>query len=261
MDILEMICAHKRQEIERQKEEMPLDYILNFLDVAGHSTISLKQALIHSSSGIIAEFKRRSPSKGWIHPNADAPTITQAYEQAGATAVSILTDQEFFGGSFRDFRKSRKCITRIPILRKDFILDDYQIYQSKVLGADVVLLIAACLTQEETARLARLAHQLGLEVLLEIHDEAELAYVQPYADVVGINNRDLKTFATDIRHTIALAEQIPSGYVKISESGISDPQTVIELRKAGFQGFLMGENFMKTGRPAETLQTFIQALT
>jgi indole-3-glycerol phosphate synthase len=263
MNVLETICAHKRQEVERQKQEMPFDYLKDFLDLTGHQTISFKQALQDAAPGIIAEFKRRSPSKGWIHPGADAPCITSGYEQAGAAAISILTDSEFFGGRFRDFKKSRQRITKIPLLRKDFIVDEYQVYQSKVLGADVILLIAACLTPDETCRFTESAHVLGLEVLLEIHNEAELAYidygassgVQP--DVVGVNNRDLKTFATDIQHTIALANQIPAGYVKISESGLSRPETVLQLYDAGFQGFLIGETFMKTANPVQALQKFL----
>jgi indole-3-glycerol phosphate synthase len=257
MNILEKICDNKRLEVVRQKEEMPLAYLKDFLDVTGHQTVSFKKALANSTSGIIAEFKRRSPSKGWIHPDADVKTIVSGYEQAGATAISVLTDELFFGGSFRDFKKARKLITRIPLLRKDFIVDEYQLYQSKVLGADVILLIAACLTPEEVSRFAGIAHDLNLEVLLEIHNEAELAHIQSNIDVVGINNRDLKTFVTDIQHTIDLANKIPEAYVKISESGLSNPETVIQLRKAGFKGFLMGEIFMKTDNPAQTLKEYV----
>jgi indole-3-glycerol phosphate synthase len=257
MNILEKICNNKRLEVIRQKEEMPLAYLKDFLDITGHQTVSFKQALKNSDSGIIAEFKRRSPSKGWIHPDADVKTIVSGYEQSGATAISVLTDELFFGGSFRDFKKARKVITHIPLLRKDFMVDEYQIYQSKVLGADVILLIAACLTPEEVDRFAGIAHELNLEVLLEIHNEAELTYIQPAIDVVGINNRDLKTFVTDIQHTIDLANKIPEEYVKISESGLSNPETVIQLRKAGFKGFLMGEIFMKTENPAQALKEYV----
>jgi indole-3-glycerol phosphate synthase len=261
MNILEKICAYKRNEVEVQKKEMPLEYMKDFLELTGHQTISFKQALLDSPSGIIAEFKRKSPSKGWIHPNAVAKTVVQGYAKAGATAISILTDTEFFGGRFFDFKKARKAVDHIPFLRKDFIVDDYQIYQSKTLGADVILLIAACLTQEEVRRFTLVAHDLGLEVLLEIHDESELAYIHSDVDVVGINNRDLKTFSTNIQRTIDLSNKIPKDYVKISESGLSKPETVLELRRAGFSGFLMGENFMKTADPAASLREFILSLT
>jgi indole-3-glycerol phosphate synthase len=259
-DILAEICDNKRLEIARQKEAVPLPYLKNLLSFQSREKISFRQALLRSDSGIIAEFKRRSPSKGWIHPDADVESIVRSYEAAGATAISCLTDENFFGGGFLDFRKARAVISRIPLLRKDFIIDEYQVYQSKVMGADVILLIAACLTQEETARFTGIAHELEMEVLLEIHNEAELAYIQSNVDVVGINNRDLKTFVTDIRHTIELAHRIPAELVKISESGLSQTETVIQLRKEGFKGFLMGENFMKTSEPGEALLKFIQIM-
>jgi indole-3-glycerol phosphate synthase len=255
--ILGEICKNKHLEVVQQKEAMPLSYMMNFLDVTQHQTISFKQALTNSTSGIISEFKRRSPSKGWIHADADVKSIVVDYEQAGATAISILTDEKFFGGTFHDFHRARKRIKQIPLLRKDFIVDEYQIYQSKVMGADVILLIAACLTKEETFRFTEIAHELNMEVLLEIHNEEELAYIQPNIDVAGINNRDLKTFVTNIQHTIDLANKIPDNYVKISESGLSKPETVIQLRQAGFKGFLMGENFMKTADPGLALKDFI----
>ncbi|MDR1683193.1 MAG: indole-3-glycerol phosphate synthase TrpC [Candidatus Symbiothrix sp.] len=260
MNILQQICARKRIEVEQQKQEMPFEYLKDYLNLTAHQTISFKSALCNSQTGIIAEFKRKSPSKGWINLDAVAKTVVKAYAEAGAAAVSILTDAEFFGGRFFDFKKARKVVDYIPFLRKDFIVDEYQIYQSKVLGADVILLIAACLTQDEVKRFTTIAHQLDLEVLLEIHNESELAYIQSDIDVVGINNRDLKTFQTDIQRTIDLANHIPSEYVKISESGLSKPETVLQLRQCGFQGFLMGENFMKTDHPALALKQFISAL-
>ena len=259
-NILEIICANKRLEVTRQKEAIDISYLEYVLSFQKREKISFKQALAASNSGIIAEFKRRSPSKGWIHPDADVTSIVQDYEASGATAVSCLTDEKFFGGGFEDFKKARAVIRKIPLLRKDFIIDEYQIYQSKVMGADVILLIAACLTREETARFTEITHELDMEVLLEIHSEEELSSIQPGIDVVGINNRNLKTFVTDIRHTIELANKIPVTFLKISESGLSNPQTVIELRKKGFKGFLMGENFMKTARPGETLKEFIKQI-
>ena len=257
MNILETICENKRKEIARQKEAVPLSYLKDISFEQTRKVISFKQSLLQSKTGIIAEFKRRSPSKGLIHPDANIQKIIAGYEQAGASAISCLTDENFFGGSFSDFSQARSLLTKVPLLRKDFMIDEYQIYQAKVMGADVILLIAACLTLEESLQFSKIAHELGMEVLLEIHNEEELAYIQPEIDVVGINNRNLKTFQTDIQHTIELANQIPSEYVKISESGISEAETVIKLREEGFQGFLMGENFMKTENPAEALTKFI----
>jgi indole-3-glycerol phosphate synthase len=260
-NILQTICGNKRLEVARQKEAVNIPFLEYMLSFQKREKISFKQALAVSGSGIIAEFKRRSPSRGKIHPDADVTGIVQAYEASGATAISCLTDEKFFGGGFEDFKQARAAVSRIPLLRKDFIVDEYQIYQSKVMGADAILLIAACLTEKETARFAEIAHELDMEVLLEIHSGEELSYIHPHIDVVGINNRNLKTFATDIRHTIELAGKIPDTCLKISESGLSDPQTVIDLRKKGFRGFLMGENFMKTDQPGKTLREFINELT
>jgi indole-3-glycerol phosphate synthase len=261
MNILETICDNKRMEVLRQKEVIPLSYLEKMLSFQCPKKISFRQSLLQSETGIIAEFKRRSPSKGWIYRDADVETVAGGYEAAGAAAVSCLTDERFFGGDFSDFRKARAVLRHTPLLRKDFMVDEYQIYQSKVMGADVILLIAACLSREETFRFTEIAHSLDLEVLLEIHSEEELAHIHPAVDVVGINNRNLKTFATDIRHTIELAHQIPDKYVKISESGLSDPETVVRLRQEGFKGFLMGENFMKTKEPGKALETFISYLS
>jgi indole-3-glycerol phosphate synthase len=281
MDLLNTICRSKRLEIARQKEAVPISELKKFViprltrDPLKRTTqiteglrvkptmthsLSFKQALINSDSGIIAEFKRKSPSKGWIRPEADVTQIVQSYEAAGAVAVSCLTDEPFFGGSFSDFRKAREAIDRIPLLRKDFILDEYQLYQSKAMGADVVLLIAACLTAAEITRFTAIAHDLDMEVLVEIHEESELSSICPDADVIGINNRNLKTFETDIRHSLDLAKRIPDKFLKISESGLSRPETVIQLRQAGFNGFLMGETFMKTADPGGTLREFIRKL-
>lgn len=260
MHQLDTICRSKRFEIARQKEAIPLSDMINIMNFQFREKVSFKQALICSDSGIIAEFKRKSPSKGWINPDADVVQIVQSYEAGGAAAISCLTDEPFFGGSFDDFRKAREAINRIPLLRKDFILDEYQLYQSKAMGADVVLLIAACLTAEEIACFTAIAHELDMEVLVEIHEASELSSICPNADVIGINNRNLKTFVTDIRYSLDLASRIPDKFLKISESGLSRPETVIQLRQAGFQGFLMGENFMKTSEPGETLKGFIREL-
>jgi indole-3-glycerol phosphate synthase len=259
-NILDTICANKRLEVSRQQEAVPLSFLENILSFQYPEKISFKQALLDSNTGIIAEFKRRSPSKGWIHADADVEKIVKGYKAAGATAISCLTDELFFGGDFSDFKRARIACAGLPLLRKDFIIDEYQIYQSKVMGADVILLIAACLSREETLRFTEIAHALDMEVLLEIHNEEELAYIQPYMDVVGINNRNLKTFVTNIQHTIDLAHKIPVEYVKISESGLSNPETVMQLRKEGFRGFLMGENFMKTFEPEKALDDFTKQL-
>ncbi|MCL1911352.1 MAG: indole-3-glycerol phosphate synthase TrpC [Leptospirales bacterium] len=260
MHILDTICRSKRLEIAGQKKEVLISGLKDSLSLKPRKKVSFKQALAVSESGIIAEFKRKSPSKGWIHQDADVTLVVRSYEEAGAAAISCLTDEPFFGGSFTDFEKARKAIGHVPLLRKDFILDEYQLYQSKLMGADVVLLIAACLTVDEIFRFTAIAHELDMEVLLEIHEESELSSICPDADVIGINNRNLKTFNTDIRHTIDLASRVPKQFLKISESGLSQPETVIQLRQAGFRGFLMGENFMKTNDPGKSLREFIQKL-
>jgi len=265
MDILDTICRSKRFEIEQKKLRNPIKEILQIIrglrvKPAMTKEFSLKEALINSNTGIIAEFKRKSPSKGWINRDADVTHIVKSYEAAGAAAISCLTDEAFFGGSFEDFKKAREVIKRIPLLRKDFILDEYQLYQSKALGADVVLLIAACLTAEEIARFTSIAHELDMEVLLEIHEESELLSICPDVDVIGINNRNLKTFVTDIQRSLDLAKLIPDNFIKISESGISNTETVIQLRKAGYSGFLIGESFMRNNDPEEALRGFIDGI-
>lgn len=222
-----------------------------------HPCIRMSHALRTSSTGIIAEFKRRSPSKGWLHPDADA-ALTAGYEQAGAAALSILTDEKFFGGNLGDIRKARE-LTRLPILRKDFIISPYQLLQAKLVGADAVLLIAAVLTPAECRELARLAHELKLEVLLEIHDESELEHLNDDIDLLGVNNRHLGTFHTDTIRSFLLAERLPSHLPWVSESGIAHPKTLRQLRKAGYQGFLIGETFMKTPQPHTTLANFIRS--
>lgn len=282
-DILSEIIAHKRIEIELQKQAVSLEKLQEEVaammqkDATTGTSVtipvrSMKQALASSPTGIIAEFKRRSPSKGWIHETARAEEIPAAYETASASAVSILTDEKFFGGSLQDIRMARPLIG-IPILRKDFIIDEYQLLQARIVGADAVLLIAACLTQEECATLTARAHVLGLEVLLEIHTFSELAYVNADVDMVGVNNRNLGTFVTDVKNSFHIAEKLrqiparaldssdsPSLPLLVSESGISHPETICRLRAAGFRGFLIGETFMKTRRPGDALKDFISPL-
>ena len=258
-DILSEIIANKRFEVDLQKQSISLEQLQNSLETTVKQR-SLKEALKSSSSGIIAEFKRRSPSKGWINRKAQAEDIVPGYANAGASAVSILTDEKFFGGNLKDIKDARPLID-IPILRKDFIVDEYQLYQAKIIGADAVLLIAAALKKDDLHALAAKAHELGLEVLLEIHSVEELKYINANMDVVGINNRNLGTFFTDVENSFRLAEQLPSDAVLVSESGISDPATVKRLQKAGFKGFLIGENFMKTDNPELALKSFIEDLS
>ncbi len=243
-DILQDIIAHKRQELERMYAKKP----------------SMKEALLASDTGIIAEFKRRSPSKGWIKEDGRADIIPLSYQQNGAAALSILTDKDYFGGHDDFIRTARQSGVNIPILYKNFVIDEMQLYEAALCGASAVLLIAACLTKEQCGRLLKKAHQLGLEVLLEMHSEAELEYAELGPDMCGINNRNLGSFVTDVENSFRLAELLPKDAVKVSESGISNPDTVRALRQVGFKGFLIGENFMKTADPGQALNDFISRL-
>lgn len=258
-NILDKIIANKKIEVERQKAEFSmLELEKKIADTS--SPYSFKQALESSSTGIIAEFKRRSPSRDWIFKDAKIEEIIPFYSQGGASAISVLTDFDFFGGTIADLEQARS-LTKTPLLRKDFMVDEYQIYQAKVSGANAILLIASALTVNETKQFAAKAKDLGLDVLLEIHNEQELGHVNDNVDVVGVNNRNLGTFVTDVQISYDLVDKIPSNFLKISESGISNPQTVIDLRQAGYRGFLMGENFMKTSDPGKALSDFIGKLS
>ncbi|MCC8089777.1 MAG: indole-3-glycerol phosphate synthase TrpC [Rikenellaceae bacterium] len=254
MNILEKIIQTKIGEIAENRKIMP--EISELSHEVYRPVISFKEALLRSDSGIIAEFKRKSPSKGFIKAEAKVEEIVPGYERAGAAAISVLTDRQYFGGSVDDLVEARKDVN-IPLLRKDFIIDTYQIDEARYYGADVILLIAAALKPEKVKELAEYAHSLGLEVLLEIHDQSELGHICESIDVVGVNNRDLTTFITDIKTSVELSRMIPPEFVKISESGISTPLTVKELRIYGFKGFLMGENFMKQSDPAHGLTEFL----
>lgn len=266
-DILQDIIANKRIEVDLQKQAVRLQTLLALGgERLERTTYSMRASLAASSSGIISEFKRKSPSKGWLHPDAAIAEIVLAYKEAGASACSILTDSQFFGGSLSDLCLARKLVD-IPLLRKDFIIDEYQLYQTRVMGADAVLLIAACLTPDQCLELAELAHTLQLETLLEIHSEAELEYLNPHIDMLGVNNRNLGTFHTDVANSFRLAEKMQEivkekdlAPLLVSESGISSTETVSQLREAGFRGFLIGETFMKTGQPGDTLSAFIGGL-
>lgn len=267
-DILQDIVANKRIEVERQKQAVKLQTLLGLGgERLERPTRSMRAALAASPSGIIAEFKRKSPSKGWLHPDAAVAGVLPAYEKGGASACSVLTDSNFFGGSLGDLCKARSLVNQ-PLLRKDFIIDEYQLYQARVMGADAVLLIAACLSPEQCFAFAELAHTLNMEVLLEIHSEAELGHLNPSVDMLGVNNRNLGTFHTDVENSFRLAEAMQTvtreknlSPLLVSESGISATDTVASLRKAGFRGFLIGETFMKTEQPGETLAQFIGGLS
>ena len=260
-DILQEIVAHKRVEVERFKQELSEREIHRRVEpLLDFSVASMAGALQASDSGIIAEFKRRSPSKGWIKEDGRADEIPLAYQTHGAAALSILTDEKYFGGRDEFVAKARQSGVRIPVLYKNFVVDEYQLFQARLCGASAVLLIAADLQKAECAALLRTAHELGLEVLLEMHSEPELEYTELEPDLCGINNRNLGSFVTDVENSYRLAALLPKEAVKVSESGISNPATVRELRQAGFRGFLIGETFMKTADPGQALADFIAQL-
>ncbi len=259
-DILDSIVADKRLEVAAAKASVPLQVMARRAEQAieERECISMKAALASSPIGIIAEFKRRSPSKGWICRDARPEAVVPAYAAAGAAAVSILTDSKYFGGSAGFISNVRARVPRTPLLRKDFIIDDYQLYEARAIGADAVLLIAAALEREQCRALATTAHSLGLETLLEVHSERELEYFGDNIDMLGVNNRNLGSFVTDVQTSLRLSGALPKGTVLVSESGISRPETVLELRKAGYCGFLIGETFMKSGDAAGALEDFLQ---
>lgn len=259
MNILEKIAAHKRVEVAESKEEVPVE-ALELLPHFRRKCISLSENLRKSPAGIIAEFKRRSPSHPEINLKAEVEKITAGYEEAGAAGISVLTDEEFFGGSLDDLLLAREAVS-IPVLRKDFIIDEYQIYEAKAAGADVILLIAALLDRNEIKQFAKTAKKLGLEVLLEVHNEEELEKaIMPELDMIGVNNRNLKTFEIDLETSKNLAEKIPAEFVRISESGINETAAIKELQKCGFQGFLIGGNFMVGEDPGKSAAEFIREL-
>lgn len=258
MNILDKIIAHKKIEVAERKA------VTSIADLEKspafiRSVLSLEQFLLDDNkTGIIAEFKRKSPSKGVINGDADVVAVTTAYARHGASGLSVLTDTDFFGGSTEDLVKAR--VNQVPILRKEFIIEEYQIVEAKAMGADVILLIAACLTPAEVKRLATFAQSLQLEVLLELHDEEELEHICDETILVGINNRNLKTFVVDIERSLAMAQRIPANKVKIAESGISAVENIRLFRDNGFRGFLIGENFMKEPNPGLAFEKFVKAL-
>ena len=253
MNILDKIIEHKKEEVRKAKSEVSLSELMDS-EYFGKTGKSLKETL-KVKNGIIAEFKRQSPSKGIINDQIDVLEVVSSYEKFGASAVSILTDHHFFGGSLADISKVRKS-TDIPILRKDFMVDEYQFYEAKSIGADVILLIAANLSVSQVQEFTALSHQMGLEVLLEIHDEAELKHINKDIDFVGINNRNLKDFKVDLQHSVNLKNQLPTDILKIAESGIYSVEDFKFLKEKDFDGFLMGEYFMKTENPGSTFENF-----
>ena len=260
-DILEEIVAWKRVEVETMKKILPEREIHSRVEkILGGETASLRKALAESGSGIIAEFKRKSPSKGWIKEEGKAAEIPLAYQSNGASAVSILTDEKYFGGCDAFITEARKSGVTIPILYKNFVVDEYQLFQARLCGASAVLLIAADLKKSECRSLTDMAHELQLEVLLEMHNERETEYAETEPDLCGINNRNLGTFITDVENSFRLASLLPADAIKVSESGISNPETVRSLRLAGYRGFLIGENFMKTESPGMALKNFIEEI-
>jgi indole-3-glycerol phosphate synthase len=254
MNILEKIVARKHVEVEEAKKLKSISD-LEKESLFLRTNISLSEVLRAASfPKIISEFKRKSPSKGIINDQVQPETVTSDYVRNGAVGLSVLTDIDFFGGSFDDFLRARKANPQTPMLRKDFIIDEYQLFEAKSIGADVILLIASCLEPQEVQSLSKRAHELGLEVLLEVHNAEELAdSLCETVDIVGVNNRNLKTFETSIENSVILSEQIPDSFVKISESGLKDASSILRLFQYGYKGFLIGETFMKTKNPGASL--------
>lgn len=259
--ILETIIAAKKREIEKYKPLSSIDRFKTqgfFWEVSSRSLV--QSLLAVGSTGIIAEFKRKSPSKGWFKSKElEVEPVVAPYSNLGAAGISVLTDDEFFGGDLDDLIQT-KVVSDVPVLRKDFIIDEWQIAESKAFGADVILLIAACLSQPEVRHLAAFAKSIGLEVLLEIHNEDELGHICAEVDMVGVNNRDLKTFQVDINRSLELINKIPTEKPAIAESGISNVETIVNLKRAGFKGFLIGETFMKEPYPGKAFGEFVAAL-
>ncbi|WP_181306530.1 indole-3-glycerol phosphate synthase TrpC [Rufibacter sp. XAAS-G3-1] len=258
--ILDKIIAHKRQEVADRKTLVPTALLERSI-YFGSQPVSLRKYVQRPDlTGIIAEFKRKSPSKGTINAYAPVERTSIGYMQAGASALSILTDSNFFGGKNEDLTTARK-FNFCPILRKDFVVEEYQILEAKSIGADAILLIAAVLSKEEVSQLAQFAHSLGLEVLLEVHDREELERtVTPHVDLIGVNNRNLHDFSVSLQTSIDLAQYIPNDFVKVSESGLSEAKSILELREHGYEGFLIGETFMRHSRPEKACLAFVEEL-
>ena len=258
MNILEQIVADKYKEVALKKEELSInDY--EQMPLFASDRKSLKQSLLaQGSTGIIAEFKRKSPSKGIINANAEVASVTTAYAQFAA-GISVLTDEPYFGGANHDILIARSAVT-IPLLRKDFMVDEYQLYEARAIGADVILLIAAALSKQEVKQLAKKAKELQLEVLLEVHNEEELDHACDDVTMIGVNNRNLKTFEVNINTSLDLIHKLPKEMPAVAESGISEINSIVTLRNAGFKGFLIGENFMKHADPSVAFLQFANQL-
>lgn len=261
MTILDKIIAFKKKEVAKIKKEVPIKKLVESPKFK-RTPISLKKSLLEvGSTGIIAEFKRQSPSKSIINYKVSVTEVTQGYLDANVAAQSILTDTSFFGGSIADLLEAKTINQYKPILRKDFVIDGFQIVEAKAIGADVILLIATCLSAQELKNYGNLASDLGMDVLYEVHSQEDLDKISDLDNkIIGINNRNLKTFEVDLDHSIQLANQIPDSSIKVSESGISDPRIITGLKEYGFQGFLIGENFMKAENPGEACQEFINQI-
>lgn len=260
MNILDKIITDKKREVALKKSIIPVSQLeASFL--FNSRTNSMTKLLKNSLSGIIAEHKRRSPSKSVINNNHSVEDVALGYQNAGACGISVLTDGKYFGGSLDDLLLPKAAVN-IPLLRKEFVIDEYQILEAKANGADVILLIAAVLTREEIKKLSEFAQSLALEVLLEVHNQEELEKsIMPSLDMIGVNNRNLKTFEVSLDYSKELAHQIPTDFVKVSESGISTVEAVKELQQYGYQGFLMGEHFMKTDNPGKEASEFIRKVS
>jgi len=257
MNILNTIVAKKKIEVAQRKQKTSTQELEKQISFA-NKTLSLKEFLLHKNrTGIIAEYKRKSPSKGIINNHSTVEEVTTAYAKY-ASGISVLTDEEFFGGSLNDLLAA--TINELPLLRKDFMIDEYQIIEAKANGADVILLIAACLSTQQVKNFSALAKSIGLEILLEIHNEEELNHICDEVDFVGVNNRNLKTFEVNIQTSLQLIQKIPTNKIAITESGINNVDSIVTLRNAGFKGFLIGENFMKENNPAIAFENFVQQL-
>lgn len=255
-NILQKIAATKRVEVEAIKSVFPEHLMRELALECRRTPLDMRGSIMIHDPGIIAEHKRRSPSKGEISPMSDVEEVASEYASNGAAAMSVLTDTSYFGGSLEDLAVVRRVAPFMPILRKEFIVDDYQVYQSRIYGADAILLIAAMISAEDIRRLNDLAHSLGLQTLVELHSEGELSSLPEDADMVGVNNRDLTSFHTDISNASRLVDSLPHDMVKIAESGIKTPEDLQRLRKAGFDGFLIGEAFMSKNDQGEALKEF-----
>jgi indole-3-glycerol phosphate synthase len=260
MNKLQEIVIEKRKKVEEDKQLFPLEFLEQSVHFNRQSA-SLKEYILRADKcGIIAEIKKKSPALGAINPEIRVETLAKGYEQAGVSAISVLTDTKFFGGCNADLISARENTT-CPILRKDFVIDEYQIVEAKSIGADIILLIAAILTKEKIEHFTELAHKLGMEVILEVHAEQELEKIYKNVDVIGVNNRNLETMQIDITTSKSMVKLIPDGFIKISESGIENPEIVLELKQFGYDGFLIGSYFMKHAEPGKACAEFVRQLS